>query len=73
MNDRELLEAIEAAARTGAKNLDLSGQDLTALPNEIGRLTNLASLNLSDNRLTALPPEIAQLTNLATLNLRGMT
>ena len=69
MNDRELLEAIEAAARAGRTLLDLSKEGLTALPPEIGQLTNLANLNLSGNRLTALPPEIGQLTTLTTLDL----
>ena len=71
MNDRELLEAIEEAVRTGAKSLDLSGQELTTLPPEIGLLTNLTSLDLGINQLTALPPEIWQLTNLTTLDLFG--
>ncbi len=31
---------------------------LTALPPEIGQLTNLQTLYLGDNQLTTLPPEI---------------
>jgi Leucine-rich repeat (LRR) protein len=53
--------------RTGS--CDLSNRELTALPAEIARLTNLRELRLDGNRLTALPPEIARLTNLAALTL----
>ncbi|MEA1863648.1 MAG: leucine-rich repeat domain-containing protein [Euryarchaeota archaeon] len=42
---------------------------LTTLPPEIGKLTNLTWLNLHDNQLTTLPPEIGKLTNLTWLNL----
>ena len=42
------------------KVLDVSGNRLTALPPELGRL-RLERLDLSDNRLTALPPSIGRL------------
>ena len=42
------------------KVLDLSGNRLTTLPLEIGRL-RLVRLDLSDNQLTDLPPTIGQL------------
>ena len=51
--------------------LDLSGQRLTALPPEVGQITELVWLDLGGNELTGLPPEIGQLTNLQTLKLRG--
>ncbi|MCY3660693.1 MAG: leucine-rich repeat domain-containing protein, partial [Caldilineaceae bacterium] len=45
---------------TPLTRLDLSGNRLTSLPSELGRLRpNL--LDLSDNRLTSLPPELGQL------------
>lgn len=69
MNDRELLEVIEDAARTGKESLGLSWQELTALPPEIGHLTKLTGLSLSGNRLITLPPEIGRLTNLTSLTL----
>ena len=39
----------------------LDGNGLTALPPEIGQLTNLRELRLNRNRLTALPRELADL------------
>ena len=49
--------------------LDLTHNQLTALPVEIGQLTGLESLILSNNELTALPAEIGQLANLQSLDL----
>jgi len=51
--------------------LDLSFNQLSALPPEIGQLAHLSTLDLSFNQLSALPPEIGQLTNLSTLDFRG--
>jgi internalin A len=65
----DVLQKIEKAARDGATALDLSRNQLTALPPEIAELTSLTTLNLWSNQLTALPPEIGKLTNLTTLNL----
>jgi internalin A len=69
MSDEDILQQIEKAARDGAIELNLSGNQLTALPHEIGELTKLTTLNLWRNQLTALPPEIGKLTHLTTLNL----
>jgi small GTP-binding protein len=69
MNEKELLQIIEQAANKGVTSLDLSGKKLTALPPEIGQLTNLTELYLYHNRLRAVPPEIGQLTNLTWINL----
>jgi len=41
MTRDELLRLIDQAARERWTKLDLSGQELTELPPEIGRLTNL--------------------------------
>jgi len=57
MDDKELLEAIEHAVRTGAKSLDLSEQSLTALPPEIGQMIGLTEVDLGANQLP-IPPEI---------------
>ena len=50
-------------------NLDLSYKELTNLPTEIEKLTNLTYLDLSYNQLTNLPPEIEKLSNLTYCNL----
>jgi Leucine-rich repeat (LRR) protein len=81
MESQELLELIERAAEEQWKELDLAGMNLTELPAEIGKLTQLEKLILgkwdektnkaTDNYLTALPPEIGNLTNLTTLALSG--
>jgi Leucine-rich repeat (LRR) protein len=55
-------QAYVAQSDDGASWSILSGW--TALPPEIGNLTNLTVLYLSGNQLTALPPEIGNLTNL---------
>jgi Leucine-rich repeat (LRR) protein len=47
--------------------LNLSCNELNALPNSIGGLTKLESLNLSGNELTALPESIGGLSQLQTL------
>ena len=69
MTEEEVLQRIEVAAREGATALSLRGKGLTALPPEIGKLTQLKKLNLDNNELTFLPPEIGQLTQLTWLSL----
>jgi internalin A len=70
------LELIQKAKAEGSKELDLSGQNLTSLPEELAQLTQLETLrlglNLSTfrrNFLTALPDWLANLTNLQYLQL----
>ncbi len=64
-------ERIQAALKTGAVELDLSGLDLTEVPEAIAQLTNLKSLVLDNNELTSLPDAIAQLTNLKSLDIEN--
>ena len=71
MTRNELLQRIKQAAREKTTRLNLSGNHLTALPPEIGQLSNLSQLDLRGNQLTALPPEIGQLSNLSQLDLRA--
>lgn len=53
------------------KSLDLSGQQLTALPDSVTNQTDITSLNLSNNQLTSLPANIAKMANLETLNVEN--
>ncbi|MGL5082956.1 MAG: leucine-rich repeat domain-containing protein [Microcoleaceae cyanobacterium] len=81
MERAELLALIDQAAEEGWKELDLAGKELTELPPEIGKLTQLETLTLGKwdeekresigNQLTTLPPEITALVNLKTLNLHS--
>ena len=69
MDQQKLLQLIEQAAKEKATSLDLTGNQLTELPPEIGQLTSLTTLYLQENQLTALPEQIGQLTNLQSLDL----
>lgn len=53
------------------KFLDLSGNDLPALPKEVGSLSNLEVLDLRDNQFSALPFEIGNLEALKVLRMDG--
>jgi small GTP-binding protein len=68
-DQQKILELIEEAARTGSEELDLRKNELTRLPPEIAKLTNLTSLDLSENQLTSPSLEIAKLRNLTSLDL----
>ena len=66
---REAEQRIEKARREGAIKLDLSGIELTELPEAIVSLSQLQQLNLSDNQLRELPKAIASLSQLQQLDL----
>ncbi|HEX5703478.1 MAG TPA: leucine-rich repeat domain-containing protein [Pyrinomonadaceae bacterium] len=71
---RKAEKKIEAARRSGAKELDLSAEwkaeeKLTQLPESIGQLAQLHSLKLFRNQLTTLPESLGQLTQLQSLYL----
>ncbi|XP_051787806.1 E3 ubiquitin-protein ligase LRSAM1 isoform X2 [Erpetoichthys calabaricus] len=53
------------------KVLDIHGNSLTSLPDDIGQLRSLQILNLEKNRLQHLPESIGELGQLQTLNVRG--
>ncbi len=61
-------QRIEAARRSGARTLDLSGLKLTKLPESVGQLSQLRVLNVSRNQLTALPESVGQLSQLQELS-----
>lgn len=46
------------------RQLNISGNQLTKLPDAIGRLSQLTQLNVSENQLTELPASLTRLTNL---------
>jgi internalin A len=60
---------IEEARRHRVTRLDLSGQALTQLPEELEQLTQLQHLDLSYNQLTSIPETLGQLTQLQHLDL----
>lgn len=53
------------------RTLDLSHNNFTGVPAEIGQLSSLTTLDLSYNPITGLPNELGNLKNLRTLDLRG--
>jgi len=69
MNQHNLLELIAQAAREGWTELDLSDHELTFLPPEISKLTQLRVLDLGYNEIESLPSELGQLTGLQSLSL----
>lgn len=52
------------------KELDLSKENLTEIPDSIGNLINLRTLLFYNNKLTKIPDSIGNLYNLELLNLR---
>lgn len=52
-----------------ACELDISSQNLTTLPDNISRLSNLTEINLSNNHFTEFPKQLLTLKNLVYINL----
>lgn len=69
MNKEDVLETIKTAKKENSTFLDLSGNELSEIPPEIGELTDLEEINLGRNKLSGLPKEIGSLTNLVKLNI----
>jgi hypothetical protein len=69
MTQLELAELIDRASIEQWNTLHLSHNQLTELPESIGKLTKLVKLHLSDNQLTTLPNTITNLINLRYLDL----
>lgn len=68
---RSVTKLIEEAYKSGASDLDLSGRNLTELPESIGKLKQLTRLYLPGNKLKTLPDSIRNLTSLEHLDLEG--
>lgn len=67
--EEEALQLIQQAKADQVTSLKFEVYDLTALPPEIGQLTQLKSLSFKYLDLTELPPEIGKLTQLESLTL----
>ncbi|MBF0465738.1 MAG: TIR domain-containing protein [Nitrospirae bacterium] len=67
MDEEELLKEINKAHQCNLSSLLLPYKEITTLPPEIGKLTNLQKLDISNNQLTHLPSEIGKLTGLKEL------
>ena len=66
-----VLREMRKCAEIGSIRLSIDLNELTTLPPEIGKLTNLKELRLSDNQLIRLPPEIGILTKLESLSVNN--
>ncbi len=69
MDEKEVLSVILQAKDEHAITLNLSEKAITALPEQIGHLTDLQELYLHGNQLTSIPKTIGQLLNLKVLHL----
>ncbi|WLE97352.1 MAG: COR domain-containing protein [Candidatus Electrothrix communis] len=69
MGHEEALRRINNAAKIGATELDLVGQELTELPPELFKIKSITRISLWGNHLSSLPQELFQLKNLTWLNL----
>jgi len=66
---RDWIHQHQSAVAVIDGELDLSGEDLSLLPKEIGQLKGLETLHLRDNCLVSVPKEIGQLKALQVLHL----
>jgi len=60
-----------AEPSVNGKSVDISGQQLTTLPESVTNQTDIISLNVSNNQLTTLPAAIGNLVNLSVLNVEN--
>ncbi|CCI18671.1 Leucine-rich-repeat protein (fragment) [Microcystis aeruginosa PCC 9807] len=69
MTAQEVLELIQQAKDERARELDLSGRNLTEIPPEIPQLTSLQDLYLYSNQIREIPEALTHLTPLQYLYL----
>ena len=58
------LHLSELAQFSNLEVFDLSGNQITAIPDSLAELVSLRELNLSGNQITAIPDSLAELANL---------
>ena len=66
---RSALRLIKEAKVASSTSIDLSGLNLSDVPESISQLTQMQALHLSKNQLSAIPDSIGQLGNLQFLYL----
>jgi Leucine-rich repeat (LRR) protein len=69
--DTQTSEQTAPDSSDSGKSVDLSGQQLTTIPESVLNQTDITELNLSNNQIVTLPAEISKLTNLQTLNIEN--
>jgi internalin A len=67
----EVAAALREARETHSDSLNLNGQDLAEIPEEVFGLTDLERLYLSDNELRTIPERLWQLPKLQSVSLIG--
>ena len=67
----ELTLLLRRAKRNNETKIDLSGKEISFIPNDIYSLSKVEILDLSNNRITSLGEKITQLSNLKVLDLSG--
>lgn len=70
-NDTRAPTADTSQPEPAGATLDLSGQQLTTLSEDVLSRTDVRVLNLSNNQLTTLPAGIARMTSLEVLNVEN--
>jgi internalin A len=71
LTEKELFRIIRRAKEFEWKTLDLSGEELESLPDEIGSLITLTQLILDNNSLESIPDAVGNLVNLNHLSLNN--
>jgi len=65
--DERMADVLSYMQDDEARELDISGANITKVPDEVGDMVQLETLTLSENKIESLPETIGLLTNLKTL------